>query len=323
MPCYHPLVGVDLGIRKDSGKKLIRVLKGREINDWQRKQVSLLPLSCGRCIGCRLERSRQWASRAVHEASLYPQNCFVTLTFREACPLDGENIDPTVSLHKYHFQRFVKRLRRQMALGLLIKKRKDKKGYVPKYQSPKIRYLHCGEYGENLGRPHHHAIFFNFDPPDKLYWKTKEGNRLYTSKLLEDLWSYGFVVIGDVSFESAAYVARYIEKKITGENAEGYYDGRKPEYSTMSRRPGLGNDWFKKYTDDIFPKDFVVIRGKRSNVPKYYNKLYELTNPDEYGSIRTVRLNSAKQNVDNNTARLLAGETIKKAQMAFVPRNSV
>lgn len=130
-------------------------------------------------------------------------------------------------------------------------------------------------------------------------------------------------IIGDVTFESAAYVARYIEKKVNGENAEYYYDGKLPEYSTMSRRPGLGKQWMKKYTDDIFPKDYVVIRGERSNVPKYYNKLYELTNPDEYVIVRDMRLNSAKNNPDNNTARLHAGEIIKKAQMATVPRNSI
>lgn len=321
MPCYHPLVGLDQGIRQDTGKRFIKVLKRSEISDYGRKQATLLPISCGRCIGCRLERSRQWATRAVHESSLYPENCFITLTFRDACPLDGTKTDPTFSLYKHHFQRFMKRLRREFALGVLSHPKKN--GYLPRFKSPNIRYLHCGEYGENLGRPHHHACLFNFDFFDKQYWKTKEGNRYYTSEILNNLWPHGMCIIGDVTFESAAYVARYIEKKVNGENAEYYYDGKLPEYSTMSRRPGLGKQWMKKYTDDIFPKDYVVIRGERSNVPKYYNKLYELTNPDEYVIVRDMRLNSAKNNPDNNTARLHAGEIIKKAQMATVPRNSI
>lgn len=305
----------------DTGKKLIRVLKGRDVSDWQRKQASIIPLACGRCIGCRLERSRQWATRCVHEAALYPQNSFLTLTFRDACPLDGTKTDPTVSLHKHHFQRFMKRLRREFSLGVLSHPRKN--GYLPKFKSPNIRYLHCGEYGENLGRPHHHACLFNFDLPDKQYWKTKEGNRYYVSEILNRIWGHGYCIIGDVTFESAAYVARYIEKKITGEMAEGYYDGKLPEYSTMSRRPGLGKNWLLKYTDDVFPKDSVIIRGKRTNVPKYYNFLYNLTNPTEYATIRDMRKLSAQRNPDNNTARLAAGEIIKKAQMAFVPRNSI
>lgn len=321
MPCYHPLAGVDLGTRVSNGKKIIRVIKSRELNDWQRKQASIIPLSCGRCIGCRLERSRQWAVRCVHESSLYQNNCFLTLTFSESCPLDKKKIDPTFSLHKYHFQNFMKRLRREFSLGVLSHPRK--KGYLPKFKSPNIRYLHCGEYGENLGRPHHHACLFNFDLPDKKYWKTKEGNRYYTSEILNRIWGYGYCIIGEVTFESAAYVARYIEKKVNGENAEGYYDGRKPEYSTMSRRPGIGKGWLQKYTNDIFPKDYVVIRGKRSTVPKFYNKLYELTNPDEYGSVKEMRKQSALQNPDNNTARVIASEVIKKAQMLNVPRNSI
>lgn len=220
----------------------------------------------------------------------------------------------------------MKRLRRQFALGKLEKKylKGPKKGqWIPTYESPNIRFLHCGEYGENLGRPHHHACLFNFDFPDKKYWKSKEGNQYYTSEILQKLWPHGYSVIGDVTFESAAYVARYIEKKITGENAEGYYDGKKPEYSTMSRKPGLGQGWLDKYKTDIFPKDFVIIRGKRSTVPKFYNKKYELTNPDEYGTLRLKRIESARSNPDNNTARLHASEVILKAKMTLVPRNSI
>lgn len=316
MPCYHPLKGYyGRKINPATGKRPV-VFNARE--GYYDRPVTL---PCGRCIGCRLERSRQWATRCVHEASLYEENCFITLTFRDACPLDGTKTDPTVSLYKHHFQRFMKRLRREMALGVLSHPRK--RGYLPKFKSPNIRYLHCGEYGENLGRPHHHACLFNFDFPDKKYWKTKEGNNYYTSELLNKLWGHGYCIIGAVTFESAAYVARYIEKKITGEMAVGYYDGKLPEYSTCSRRPGLGKGWLDKYKTDIFPKDFVIIRGKRSKVPKFYNTKYELTNPDEYGDISALRKRAARNNPHNHPARLEAAETIKKAQMAFVPRNSI
>lgn len=261
-------------------------------------------LPCGRCIGCRLERSRQWATRCVHEASLYPQNAFVTLTFREACPLDGTKLDPTASLHKHHFQRFMKRLRKQFYGNM--------KGNV--------RYFHCGEYGELLGRPHHHACLFNIDFPDKTLWKIREGVRLYESKILQELWPHGSSKIGDVTFESAAYVARYVVKKITGEPAAAHYNGKLPEYCTMSRRPGLGKKWQETYTDDIFPKDFIIVRGKRSKVPKYYNKNYELTNPKDYGHIKALRIRNARGNPNNHPDRLAAGEIIQKALMQMLPR---
>lgn len=130
-------------------------------------------------------------------------------------------------------------------------------------------------------------------------------------------------VLGDVTFESAAYVARYIEKKVTGENAEYYYDGKLPEYNTMSRRPGLGKAWYDKYKTDAYPKDFLMIRGVRSKIPKYYDKNYELTNPGDYGTIREMRKTSAIQNPNNNIARLHAGEKIKRAQLLLAPRNEI
>ena len=149
---------------------------------------------CGQCIGCRLERSRQWAIRCVHEASLHTDNCFITLTYSPDClPSDG-------SLNHDDFQKFFKRLRKHIA---------------PK----KIRYYMCGEYGEDLqqpsklGRPHFHACLFGLDFDDKQLYIVRDDVKLYTSATLEKIWGKGFVTIGDVTFESAAYVARYIAKK--------------------------------------------------------------------------------------------------------------
>ena len=170
-------------------------------------------VACGQCVGCRLERSRQWAIRCVHESQMHEQNCFITLTYSdEFLPENG-------SLQLKHFQDFMKRLRFHVGGG--------------------IRFFHCGEYGEENGRPHHHAIIFNHDFADKKVWKTNNGVVLYRSKILEELWPYGFATVGCVSFESAAYVARYITKKVNGDMADSHYLGREPEYITMSRRPGV------------------------------------------------------------------------------------
>lgn len=209
-------------------------------------------IPCGKCMGCRLERSRQWAMRCVHEASLYVDNCFITLTYN-----NDQCTNRLISLNKRDFVLFMKRLRKE-------------------YSEQKIRFFHCGEYGEQNRRPHHHACLFNFDFPDKVFWQMGSGTRLFRSPDLERLWPFGYSSIGDVTFESAAYVARYICKKITGEAAEKYYVGRIPEYITMSNRPGIGADWYKQYKGDLYTHDFTIVRnGIKSRPAKYYDKKYE------------------------------------------------
>ena len=118
---------------------------------------------------------------------MYDDNCFITLTYsNQHIPADG-------SLDVRVFQKFMKRLRKRFGDG--------------------IRFYHCGEYGSLLGRPHYHACLFNFDFPDKYLWKENNGQKLYRSPSLEELWPYGYSSIGTVTFESAAYVARYILKR--------------------------------------------------------------------------------------------------------------
>jgi len=193
-----------------------------------------------------------------------------------------------------------------------------------KYPNQKIKFYHCGEYGEKTERPHHHACLFNFDFPDKELWTIRDQIRLYRSKSLEELWPFGNSTIGEVTFDSAAYVARYILKKINGTKALAHYQGRKPEYSTMSRGgrsgKGISHEWFRNYANDLYPKDFTVIRGKKIKIPKYYDRCLELTNPEQYGLIKLERIKNALSNPDNNTARLRAGEIIKKQQIAVLPR---
>jgi len=288
-------------------------------------------IGCGRCILCLVEKSRQWATRCVHESQLYEKNCFLTLTFRESCQIATRTargryqklkkhklVDPTVSLHKHHFQDFMKRLRKHF-YG-------NEKGGV--------RYLHCGEYGEKYARPHHHACLFNLDFPDKTLWKTREGVRLYESKTLNMLWGHGDCKIGDVTFDSAAYIARYTVKKLKDlkgqnlydalcertKNKKFYPDGRLKEYLRMSRRLGLGKGWIDKFQDDVFPKDFIVIRGKKSKVPKFYNKCYELTNPEEYGTLRSMRISNARGNKNFTPERMEASAIITEQNLANLAR---
>lgn len=293
MTCYRPLMAWrnPNAINPETGKAAILFSPPENWRDCEPIKVP-----CGQCVGCRLERSRQWAMRCVHEASLYDKNSFITLTF------DDEHIACDGSLHLEDFQKFMKRLRKKFGEG--------------------IRFFHCGEYGTLNQRPHHHAILFNFDFPDKELWSVRDNVKLYRSSSLERLWPYGFSTIGDVSFESAAYVARYCLKKVTGSVAESHYQGRKPEYTTMSRRPGIGREWFLKYKNDIFPNDKCVIRGNLvCRPPRYYDKIYDSIDPVSFEKIRSKRkIEALKQSQILDYTRLNVKEKVKKLKLKQLPR---
>lgn len=196
---------------------------------------------------------------------------------------------------------------------------------------PDIRFYHCGEYGEKFQRPHYHACLFNFDFPDRKLYKTNNDQNYYTSEILGALWPYGFSIVGDVTFESAAYVARYIMKKINGPPAENHYEvmdpetgellQRQPEYTTMSRRPGIGKAWLGKFRTDIYPEDFVVIKGRKMKPPKYYDRQYEVDYPADYLTLRGRRVRNAEKHADDNTpARLRVREKVQTAQTSTLKR---
>lgn len=294
MACYHPLHGYRAAVPNASGKRGIVFNPAHGFKD--------LPVTvpCGQCIGCRLERSRQWAIRCMHEASLHEDNCFITLTYNnEHLPADG-------SLNLDHFQRFMKRLRKKFG---------------------KVRFFHCGEYGELNSRPHYHACIFGFDFPDRELFSSRDNIKLYRSKSLEQLWPYGFATIGDVTFESAAYVARYIMKKVNGERAEDHYKSVdldsgevfdiKPEYVTMSRRPGIAAVWFEKFGNEVYPDDFVVIRGKKMRPPKFYDALLERTHSELFDKVKDKRVRSA---ITRSADELSISETVKMSQIKLLKR---
>lgn len=302
MPCFKPLEGYLSATKNPSGKRSVLFTTKGALLDRKVK------VPCGQCIGCRLERSRQWAVRCVHEASLYKSNCFITLTYSD------EHLPSDRSLDVSHFQKFMKRLRKKYGKN--------------------IRFFHCGEYGEQLGRPHYHACIFGFDFPDKVLWKTtSQGLNLYVSDSLNKLWGNGYATIGDVTFESAAYVARYVLKKVTGDAAASHYQvidfetGEisclKPEYVTMSRRPGIGRGWYDKYGTDVHPSDVMVIRGGvKVRAPRYYDGLYEVIDPNGMDKIRAKRCREGKKYVDNSTPeRLDVREQCLEAKLTKLKRN--
>jgi hypothetical protein len=297
MPCYYPL-------------KAYQCLDGHIVfyESKRHDTVKTLSLPCGQCIGCRLERSRQWAIRCMHEAQMHTQNCFITLTYND------NHLPSDKSLHYRDFQLFIKRLRKR-------------------YPGRKIRYYMAGEYGENFGRPHFHACIFGHDFHDKKLWqRTAAGSMLYRSAKLEALWPFGYSSIGDVNFESAAYTARYIMKKVTGKQQDQHYTEidqetgeikkRTPEFNKMSLKPGIGCDFYKKYTSDIYPQDYVILRGKKVKPPKYYDKQYKIDQPYEYDELLYMREKNAKLNSEDNTPeRLSVKESVTMAKLQKLKRN--
>ena len=231
MSCFHPITAYRLA--------------GQKTKDGQRNAITFDPskaipfsefkVPCGQCIGCRLAKSREWAARCVVEAKSHKTNMFLTLTYDDAhFPEDG-------SLHYEHFQLFMKRMRK----------------YFMSRFGQTLRFFMCGEYGDKLGRPHFHAIIFGVTFVDKKLWSIRRGNNLYRSATLEKLWPFGFSSIGAVNFETAAYVARYVTKKITGIEAE--FSGMKLELLEHAR---------KKTTQKVNLFEKVQIPGYKDAIRK-------------------------------------------------------
>lgn len=202
-----------------------------------------------------------------------------------------------------------------------------------------IRAYYCGEYGDRYGRPHYHILLFNFDFPDLRHHKTeKNGTKTYVSKSLDRLWYHkgsktklGHAVVGALTFNSACYVASYIHKKITGDKAYDHYETydmdtgeiirRLPEFNEMSRNPGIARLWFDMYRDDVYPRDFVVIKGKKMPPPKYYDTLFKEFNEKGYDDIKAQRVLDMKNSLDDNSPeRLKVKEVVAIAAMKQLTR---
>lgn len=286
MACFHPNV---IFVHPQSRERrflgpldtFLKFYGCKDASELNRFFYEVVP--CGKCLSCHLERSRQWAIRCVHEAQLHENNCFITLT---VAPENMEDVFPHSSLAIRPYQLFMKKLRKRAGQN--------------------IRFFQCGEYGSQLERPHYHACLFNFDFHDKELWTVRNGVKLYRSRFLESLWPYGFCTVGDVTFESAAYIARYVVKKINGDKSAEHYGDRHPEYITMSRRPGLAAGWFQKYKGDVYPNDEVIVKGHKCRPPRYYDKLYDLEDSRSMARIKAEREERALAHSNDNTPERLA-----------------
>lgn len=188
----------------------------------------------------------------------------------------------------------------------------------------------CGEYGEKdnnkntrkkFEHPHYHIILFGHQFEDKTLWTEKNGYKYYRSKTLEKIWDKGYSTIGDVTYESASYVARYLLKKILGPRKHEWYNGIQEEYTCMSRMPGIARKWIEKYKDQIYIRDEVIIKGLKNKPAKYYDKIYDLTNPDQLITIKKERtLKALKKSKDNTPERLAVKKYIAEQKLKLKQR---
>lgn len=294
-------------------------------------------IPCGQCIGCRIQRSRQWADRCLMELTQHPEGgYFVTLTYNDmhlpwswySDPFTGE-AQASLTLDRRDVQLFLKRLRKSTGQDL--------------------RYFGCGEYGPTTFRPHYHLIIFGLvlDDLEPLPGRSRQGYTYYRSKTVEDAWSFhmrdslrnnvspvvkdsrgrekrpvstaGFCVVGPITWETCAYTARYVTKKLTGDFSS-YYDffNITPPFSMMSLKPGIGSGF---YDPDLYKHEFIYLStekgGHKCRPPRYFDQKYDIEYPEEMALVKRHRARAAQlqkqlklEKTDLDYMSLLAAEEV-------------
>lgn len=287
MTCFHPLPAY----RTRGGGVTLRRSEG-----WVDRPVRL---PCGKCLGCRERLAQDWSVRCVHEAQMHERNSFVTLTY------DQVNLPEDGSIDVSHWQGFAKRFRHKFG---------------------PFRFFHCGEYGELNLRPHYHALIFGHDFSfDRFKIGGRGKHDYFLSPSLSATWGKGFVTIGNLSVDSARYVARYSLKKGAPDDARyervdkhGEVSFVRREYVTMSRRPGVGSSWFEKFGGEVFPADEVVHEGRTYRPPRFYD---ERLGAEELESVKRKRAERADEHSDDLTLdRLADREKLAEARLRLVSR---
>lgn len=296
MSCYCPQYGY---VARDGTRQFTKSVKRGYID-------RPLVVACGQCIGCRLERKRQWTMRLLHENSLHSDSMFLTVTY------DDKNYPETGSLSKRDIQLFIKRLRATL-------------------DDIRIRYFAVGEYGTRTFRPHYHVIIFGWREPDlvNLVKDFPGENPLLHSQVLNRIWGKGEVVVGEVTAQSIAYCAGYVVDKIEDSHDDyerlvestGELCKVEPQFTLMSRNPGIGFDWYNRYKDDVFPDDFVVDSGRKMAVPAYYSRKLKENDEALAKKVKKARLLRAQlRAADRTPERLAVREKVVKHNRSILKK---
>lgn len=296
MKCTHPLVAIDLNqFNKNPKKDLVFMasiesevdkLITHDLIKYKGHYYNSISISCGKCIACRINKASEWATRIMLEAKYHPKNTcwFVTLTYRDDALTLIDDVDEVCrpTLVPQELTKFIKDLRRY---------------YQYHFNHQGIRFFAVGEYGDLYLRPHFHVIFFNLPIHDEKIFCMRHKQPVYHVPVLEGIWGKGFVECTPLTFECAAYVARYTQKKVNGFITKAHYGNLEPEFLRMSRNPGIARDYFDAHKDDIYTTDEINIIGRQGKVQsvkpaKYYDKLFDIEHPDLMLEIKQARLDA-------------------------------
>lgn len=300
MACYHPL---DAWRFPDPSSKSGFSLDFRADAPRYHPVGEHVLIPCGKCLGCRVRKARDWAVRCYLESKLHERNCFLTLTY------DDDHLPVDNSVHKRDLQLFLKRLRKELS-----------------YYGDTIRYFACGEYGARLHRPHYHILVFGCDfvyderlraynaPVTRSFFRQVHSGSYYTSPIVTRSWDKGFHLIADLTPASCSYVARYVTKKL---RSKAEYGEKEPEFTLMSRRPGIAHDWYEKFGKYVRDHDHVHFGKVITRPPAYFDRLTELTDSEYYAILKERRrslVHSVSQGRLNDLERLaiLRNEQKKK-----------
>ncbi len=285
--CFTPLRVKITGINKITGKKVIKFLSQTSTD----LSTDLIP--CGKCPGCKLDKANEWANRIVMESKSWENNYWFTLTYNDKNIQRNEKGIPT--LNKKHIQKFMKDLRKYMKQH---------------YNQDGIRFLVSGEYGTKLKRPHYHIVLFNLNLPEEDIYQSKiteEKMDYFRSKIIEKKWKKGFSLGSKLTWENAAYTARYTLKKATQSiEQEQIFKWKKinPEFINMSRNPGIARFYYEKNKEQIYRSDSIIIKTKDEiktpKPPSYFDRLYEAEHPFHMQLIK----NNRKDFIDRKNAKL-------------------
>lgn len=340
MPCYHPRAAF-LRVRQLYPDRRKNLLWGEYLPPEENPLFwEPVKIPCGECIGCRLDNSRQWADRSLMELESHDSAYFVTLTYDDVHvpvsyfpdPETGEAF-PSLTLRRDDVKNFIKRLRKRCG--------------------QKIRVFGCGEYGDTTLRPHYHLICFGLKLDDLVVTgKSPIGIPYYTSQLIQDTWSIwhqpekgqirgwfepiGFVSVGEVTWESCAYVARYVNKKVDHDMAAFYETYNvEPEFRISPRRSGLGREYYETHKEQMREYSYFNIStedgGRKIMPPKYFMDLFEKDYPEDHAKLKEKRKHiaaerdriKASQTDLSDVERLCVAEETKLAQISALKRDMI
>lgn len=191
-------------------------------------------ISCRKCVFCQKKFINDWFVRMYLESKFYNPSevLFLTFTYNE------DNLPKNGLLNIKDLQDFWKRLRKY-------------------YTGVKIRYFACGEYGDQYGRPHYHAIIYGLPYSQETY------------DVILSKWAKGFICMKPAVRRNFRYVAKYCVKSHQKTKLDIFTGEVLSEFVTMSRRYGIGYRFLESFENriSILTNSTIDIHGFNYSVP--------------------------------------------------------